>query len=159
MKNKYIDKSACETIIKSNKEDIYLIDGISKLSDFGFRHTAHNNVLAATIQAAAETTLIKGKKYFAILSPSQMSNSNGVLINTPQEYFKKCEVSLTDILTFQSKGCNLIPRRNNGIMTIKIFDEKPNDILVYDAKEVVKYLKDNDKYDENGKVTKIVFMK
>ncbi|RXJ79042.1 hypothetical protein [Arcobacter sp. F2176] len=159
MKNKYIDKSACETIVNSNVEDIYLIDGISKLSAYGFKHKSHNNVLAATIQAAAETTLLKDKKYFAILSPAAMSNLNGVLINTPEEYFKKCEITMGDVLTFQTNKCGLIPRNNNGIMTIKVFSERPHDILVYDANEVIKYLKTNGKYDEDGKVKKIVFMK
>jgi len=158
-KYKLINQSTCAYISSKEGKDIYLIDAISSFSDYGFVHTGINNAVTAALQAAAETTLLTGKSYFAIISPTAISNMNNVLINTPEDYLKNCTTSMGTVLSLGSRNCGVKGVRKNGVITFKVYDERPHDILVYDANEVIQYYKDNDLYDDEERVKDIITFK
>jgi len=119
---------------------------------------------ATTLQIAAEQTLNKGYKYFAFVFPKQISNVDGSLINTPEEFFKKCNSSFGYLKRVATLGA-YNPYRKCGINTdgggitgkfgIIMFKKRPKDILVYDAKYVLDYLKKHNLYDDDIKLKKV----
>jgi hypothetical protein len=155
-KYKLINQSTCAYISSKEGKDIYVVDAISSFSDYGFVHMGINNAVTAALQAAAETTLLANKSYFAIISPTAISNMNNILINTPEDYIKNCTTSMGTVLTLSSSNCGVKGTRKNGVITFKAYDERPHDILVYDAKEVIQYYKDNDLYDDEERVEDII---
>lgn len=131
-----------------NNQDVYVVEGLGDANII--THMNLNNSTRAVLQIAAKTTLDKGKKYFAIIEPSLLSNSGASMINTAQEYLKKCEIGL-DGSFFNGDPCSLHIRSPRiGIMMIKIFEEQPSEILTFNAKEVMDYLKESDKLQEAG---------
>lgn len=150
----FIDKTACK--YTEDKETI-LVRGVSNLSSYGFRHLDYNNSTYATLQAAAESTIIKGNKYFTIISPEEISNKNGSLMNTADEFMEKCDTTIADIFTFKWGKCGLHKKnRFVGNMAIHMFKKAPSNVLVYNAQEIVDYLKTKEKYDHEGTVKTIV---
>jgi hypothetical protein len=51
-----------------------------------FSMTKRNNHIVAGIQAAAQDTLSTGYKYFAVVKPNELSNTQGSKINTFIEF-------------------------------------------------------------------------
>ena len=126
--------------------------------------TVSEKLNAVTLQIAAEQTLKKGNKYFAFVFPEQISNVDGSLINTPEEFFKKCNSHfgyLKRVATlgfYRPTGICGINNDDGGILGkfgIIMFKKKPKDILVYDAKYVLDYLKKHDLYDDDKKLKEI----
>jgi len=110
-----------------------------------------------SLEVAAEDTLKKGYKYFAFTYPKTISNINGSTMNTAKEFLKKCngESELASqakfLLTlgfYVPNNCKIF-RRNGmkAVFAIKMYKEKPKDILVYNAKAVLDYLKKTGKYE------------
>jgi hypothetical protein len=139
-----IDSSVCELAKDNNLMVVVGIGDASMLTTGAF-----NNSTAAAIQVAAEATLKREHNYFAIVLPEQISNFKGSMINTPEEFFKKCEIDLGNVFSFNKSPCRIqyvsgSPR--NGRMIISTYLEQPNDTLTFNAKEVLEYLHTEKKY-------------
>lgn len=126
-----------------------------------FTRTARNRgAVMMAMQAAAEQTLSAGDKYFAIVSPSVISNTEGNTMNTPEEWDAKCATysagsamgSLFDDNNLGGRGCgmiwmtsgllgNALTVDHRATLAIVTFKEKPKETLVYDAQAVVDYIK------------------
>ncbi|WP_419768867.1 hypothetical protein [Arcobacter sp.] len=153
----FIDSESCPYIISAKKDSIYLVQAWSNLSNYGFVHKGLNNSVAAAMQAAAQTTFLTKNKYFAIISPIGISNARGILMNTPEEFFEECTTSIGDVLILQSHTCDIIRKpKRSGVLTIQVFKEKPHDILIYDANDVIKYLKENGYYDDDIDIKNLI---
>lgn len=110
----------------------------------------YNKSNAAGLQVAAETTLAKKHNFFAIVYPPKLSTFDGSLVSTPEEFLKKCDVGLKNIYTFSLDPCSIHYHPRGVNLIIATFEQKPLKALVFDAKEVLKYLKDNDRYDKDS---------
>jgi hypothetical protein len=142
----------------SIKEESILILGMSNLSNYGFKNIGFTNAAAGGLQAAAEATKMKGKTHFAIIYPEAISARNGVLMNTAEEFMDKCQLTVTDILTFSGNSCNIFPDKNvqYSQMAIKIYDSEQVDIVTYNADDVISSLKKIGKYDATASVDVII---
>jgi hypothetical protein len=142
----------------SIKEESILIFGLSNLSNYGFKNLSYTNAAAGALQAAAESTKLKGKTHFAIIYPDAISARNGVLMNTAEEFMDKCKLTVADILTFSGNSCNIFPDKQvpYAQMAIKIYDSEQVDIVTYNADDVIASLKKEGKYDAEGSVSVII---
>lgn len=133
--------------------------------DNSMTYDAESKKLNATVlQVAAEQTLKKGYKYFAFVFPKQISNVDGSLINTPEEFFKKCDsnfgyfkkvATLGFYNPYGKCGINTDGGGITGKFGIIMFKKKPENILVYDAKYVIEYLKKHNLYDNDSRLEKV----
>ncbi len=110
------------------------------------------------MQRAAEVTLDRGDLFFAIQRPKLVSNTDGSTMNTPEEFAKKCTnsslasvASAIDAFGFGDYGCHMYTTqyKKSGFLTMVTYSEKPKNILVYDAKYLISFLKKNDLYVED----------
>lgn len=109
----------------------------------------YNNSMHAVMQQAAEHTLASDKKFFAIVSPAPLSNTNGVLINNMDEMVNKCNVGILT-LPFTGSPCRIHNPGNQGAwawIRIAMFDKEQNDFLVYNANNIISYLKKENQFD------------
>ena len=139
-------------------ENDFLVVAGSGRSAYGFIHKNYQNSTYGIIQQAANFALLRDKQYFAISSPSSVSNTNGSLVNTAQGFIKQCGASIGEVFSGGLDNCKIhgSSRGHEAFLTIKIFNEQQNDFLVYDAKEVVAYLKNNDLYDDDAPELRIM---
>jgi len=101
----------------------------------------------STLQAAANTTIKNGYKYFAIDFPDAIANTKGSLINTAEEFIKECSYNTGNVF-FQSnfnKKCNATD--SGAQIRIISYAQKPLDIVVYNAHDVLAYLEENNLLD------------
>lgn len=109
-----------------------------------------NNYIRAAIQKAAEETIALDKKYFAIVKPDKISNMNGININTIEAFNENC---LSKNPFGGSDPCDVVDdgilSNNDSKLLIKVFDDKPEELSVYDAKVVLDTIKSNGNYQEN----------
>lgn len=99
------------------------------------------------LQNAADATLNEGYKYFAIARPMEISTlENKTIMNTPQEFIEKCTPFGGQIANLGNHRCGFDGEKVWAAVLIIAFKEKPLTFLVYDAKEVVDYLKANEFY-------------
>lgn len=127
---------------------------VANFMDRGFFSTSAgylNDVIMYPLQIAAEDTIAMGYSYFSIAKPEEISNINGLMINSAPEYADKCAnnnilksfVVLTDpctVVTGELKspyGANL---------TIYMYKSTPQNHLAYDARQVLMDLKAKDMY-------------
>ena len=104
---------------------------------------------------AADYTIKEGYKYFAIHAPKMISNFENSPINTMEGFMDKCSNSVAghagsmfDAFGLNTYACNMANiNAKKGFFDIVPFKEKPKSILVYTASDVIKYLKDNDKFE------------
>jgi len=90
-----------------------------------------------------------------IAYPTLLSNFQGSLINTPEAYLKKCEISAGNVLTFNADPCDLHPRKKReATLLIATYKEQPSNVLTFNAKETLTYLKDNNLFDPNSSLKK-----
>jgi len=103
------------------------------------------------LEAAAEGTLQEGYKYFAIVEPREIANVKGSLRNTAKEIIEYCDPNSAMVLNFAGgNGLHKCGVRNTQAhMRIALFNEEQTDFTVFNAKEVLDYLKSNDLYDGN----------
>lgn len=157
------DKNECTAFHDFTKKDMrkndtcdyleeYEIIAISAIGDSSpFRATAYNNSTFALLQASAEATMLKKNAHFAFVYPEQISNMSGVLDSTAKEFQKKCEIGIDDLFTFNIDPCKIHERPRVTYGEIAIFNGERHDVITYNAKDVIAYLKKNDLYDENVK--------
>lgn len=106
------------------------------------------------IEVAATTTLENGYRYFAIVKPDEISNLKGSLINTAKEVIEKCSPSKLLQINIYNTGLGLHKcgtYNTRAKLVIAMYKTQPEDFTVFDAKEVIKYLEDNELF-ENRKI-------
>jgi hypothetical protein len=121
-----------------------------------------NNHIIAGIQAAAQDTLSNGYKYFAVVKPNELSNIKGSKINTFAEFKNEC-VSSNPF--GGSDSCNISNDSwlkattaighffgdSSAHLLIKVYKEKPTDIEVYDADQLIKDIKQDKSFQEEAR--------
>lgn len=139
-----LNKAHCE----DNKYELIRVRASSNLSTYGMKYLNFNNSNSAIMQAMAKSTLYQKKKYFAIVEPEIISSFSGAIMNTPDEFFKKCDINMASFFVNRSP-CNLHSNGYGhvGVTTIALYDERPSDLLVYDAQKALEYLKTNNRFD------------
>lgn len=96
------------------------------------------------LQNAADATLKEGYMYFAIARPLEVSTlEKQIVMNTPQEFIEKCTPMGEQIFNIGNRRCGFDGEKVWAAVLIIAFKEKPLTFLVYDAKEVMDYLKEN----------------
>lgn len=138
------DTSVCEM---SDKENLIEINGVGAYSMATISN--YNNSTAAGLQVAAETTLRRNHTYFAIAYPNSISSFNGALVNTAEEYLKQCETNLARSL-FNLDPCGIHLRPRVVAMTIVTYKEQPNDVLTFNANDVLNYLHQEKRFDNES---------
>jgi hypothetical protein len=119
-----------------------------------------NNHLRSGIQKAALDTLKSNKKYFEVIEPKtladkQLSNyeefSKECLSNNPFGGSDPCDI--TDSSFFlRTSGMlgHLMDNDAKAKLLVKIYDEKPTNIKVFDAKELLEAMKAKKELQENA---------
>ncbi|MDD2639932.1 MAG: hypothetical protein PHS65_02970 [Arcobacteraceae bacterium] len=119
-----------------------------------------NNHLRSGIQKAALDTLKSNKKYFEVIEPKtladkQLSNyeefSKECLSNNPFGGSDPCDI--TDSSFFlRTSGMlgHLMDNDAKAKLLVKIYDEKPTNIKVFDAKELLEAMKTKKELQENA---------
>jgi len=102
------------------------------------------------LQNAANLTLNEGYKYFSINRPIQISNFDGSLVNTAEDFIQKCTPPEGQIFDVGNGRCGFNGSTVTEGMMIVVFKEVPKTVLSYDAKNVVEYLKAKEMYREDG---------
>jgi hypothetical protein len=102
------------------------------------------------LQNASQLTLDEGYKYFAFHKPNPISNTNGGLMNTAEEFIKACVPSSANPFEIGQERCGWLGSGAVDEALIVLFKEKPHTIVVYDAKEVIDYLKAHDMFRDDG---------
>ena len=96
------------------------------------------------LQNAADATLREGYTYFTIARPLEISTlEKQTMMNTPQEFIEKCTPMGEQVFNVGNRRCGFDGEKVWAAMLIIAFKEKPLTFLVYDAKEVMEYLKTN----------------
>jgi len=155
------DMSEKSCRIDNDDNKLFLILGESNRSEYGFVHARYNNSTYAVLQASAAATLGKNKKYFSIISPATLSNSSGGLINTVEEFGKKCTINAAQVLIRQLDPCGLHPRSGKGtgaLMVISMSNTQSNDYISWDAKKVIEDLKAAKEYDPTVETKNFLLM-
>ena len=152
------------TMIESHPEyqqkltnDVYLIATHNDSSKSISRASDIEESAYFTLQRAAEVTLARGDKYFAVNAPQAMSNLNGSTINTMEDFIEKCGTSaggsmgsMFDAFGANNYYCNIsgVKIVHYGYIEVAFFKEQPDHVLVWDAQAVIDYLKKEDLYKE-----------
>lgn len=101
------------------------------------------------LQAAANATLNKEYKYFAIIAPQSISNVDGSIKNTAKEVIEFCSPGAMMALSFGGAGLHKCGTYNtNAIIAIALFNEEQTDFVVYNAQEVLDYYHAEEIYDD-----------
>ena len=118
-------------------KDTYIVDALGEASSF--THTNLNNSVRASLQVSAELTLQKDMKYFAIIEPKSVSNTNGSMVTSTKEYLDKCEFAMFENVVSSKCDIHRMPRRT--MLMIKVYKEQPSDVLTFNAQNVISDLK------------------
>lgn len=119
-----------------------------------------NNHIRSGIQKAALDTLTSNKRYFTVLEPKTLADKK---LTTYEQFSKEC---LSDNPFGGSDSCDITNSsfffRTSGVLghfmdndseaklLIKIYNEKPSNIAVFDAKEVLEAMKVKKDLQENA---------
>lgn len=119
-----------------------------------------NNHLRSGIQKAALDTLKSNKKYFEVIEPKTLADKQ---ISTYEEFSKEClsnnpfggsdPCDITDSSFFlRTSGMlgHLMDNDAKAKLLIKIYDEKPIDTNVFNAKELLEDMKAKKELQENA---------
>ena len=93
-------------------------------------------------QENAEFALSIGAKYFRVVRPF---DSSADMMSTPAELRDRCFDHLFIGNIIGSDYCVYI-KKHVAMDTVQYFKERPKDFLVFDAQEIIDYLKDEDLY-------------
>lgn len=104
----------------------------------------YNESNEAILQMAALYTLQKKHNFFAIAYPESLSNFNGSIVQSAQEFFNQCNIHIGNFVLLNSDPCNLHANETLGQIGIVTYEKKPTHPLTYDANEVMKYLDEED---------------
>lgn len=133
------------------------IIGAGEGKEFGFINHAKllNNAINYPLQLAAEKTLESGMKYFAILDPVTISNDGPAGVGTAEEYVNKCATnSFVESMAYLKNPCGIAKGNLNfpagGVLKIKMYNDndRPKNILTYDAMAVIQYFKASESFQE-----------
>lgn len=154
----------CEKVLGKFSKDTSVCDLVANNEVIGFdargdssmlTHISYNNSTRAAIQVASDFTDDTGYKYFAFAHPAPISNFKGSLINNTKDYLDKCEINAGNVLTFNTDPCKLHPRiKREATVAIVRYKERPSNVLVYDANEVLSYLEEKGLYDPGSSIGK-----
>jgi hypothetical protein len=119
-----------------------------------------NNHLRSGIQKAALDTLKSNKKYFEVIEPKtladkQLSNyeefSKECLSNNPFGGSDPCDITNSSFF-LRTSGMlgHLMDNDAKAKLLVKIYDEKPTNIKVFDAKELLEAMKAKKELQENA---------
>ncbi len=126
-----------------------------------FQAEARNKANILAIEAAAKSTIKNGYRYFSIdLPKGAVSNTHGSLVHSAKDYIKTCNTNSTgkeigaSLLTLGMfsvtlpDSCHIASKAGDGKGWLRIyaFKTQPLNYTSYDAKAVIKYLKDNKMY-------------
>ncbi len=126
-----------------------------------FQAETRNNANILAIEASALSTIKNGYRYFSIdLPKGAVSNTYGSLVNSAKNYIKTCNTNSTgkelgvSLLTLGlvvvklPDSCHIasIAGDGEGWLRIYAFKNQPLNYTSYNAKAVIKYLKDNKLY-------------
>ncbi len=105
------------------------------------------------LQVAAEATLKEGKQYFYIIKPDEISNVKGSMMSSGKEYLEKCLSSSGVMLNVGGMGLHKCGVSNNTMakLVIGMSDKRPENMMSYDANEVITELKAQGLYDDGKK--------
>lgn len=135
----------------SVEKDLYhiLATGDSALGN----HTMWTNATITALQTAAVGTIQMGYNYFAIKAPAKISNFAGNTMNTAEEYVKECSTSMAQLI-YQRDPCEVHSRGSKrvGDLLVKMYVVQPVEVVTYDAKAVIEYLKKEELYFEDGDI-------
>lgn len=119
-----------------------------------------NNHLRSGIQKTALDTLKSNKKYFEVIEPKtladkQLSNyeefSKECLSNNPFGGSDPCDITNSSFF-LRTSGMlgHLMDNDAKAKLLVKIYDEKPTNIKVFDAKELLEAMKAKKELQENA---------
>ena len=112
---------------------------------FATSASAERASLSNVMQIAAEQTLATGNRYFAIVKPDKVSNTNGSTMNTMKEFIDKCYPAALST-AFSLNKCD-VAYVGNGSALIRMSKTQSEQYTMYDANEVLSELKKQDFYD------------
>ena len=143
---------------KELKEPIYLIATHNDSSNSLSRAKDVEEAAVFTLQYAAELTLERGDSYFAINAPYTISNFDGSTVNNMDDFTKKCIGSgfggfgsAFDAFGLNAYGCNIGSQSSgihDGYLEVAFFKEQPDSVLVWNANDVIAWLKKEDEFKE-----------
>lgn len=134
------------TMLKINTEnpsaEIKIDNGTGVPSWAANESKAFKNVL----EASAKFTLQKGYKYFAIISPNEIANTNGSLRNTAKELLEHCTPNSSLVMNIPGvKGLHKCGTYNTkAILRISMFNKEQEEFTVINAQKVLDFYKEND---------------
>lgn len=137
---------------KNERGDAYTILGnVPEAAMFTTKAGYLNSVIAYPLQIAAEDTLASGHKFFSIARPAELSNVDGIMINSANEYLEKCaNNNVLKGLLVLTNPCMVaygpLERPFGGKLMIHMYDTKPQNHLAYDAAQVLEELKAKNAY-------------
>lgn len=102
------------------------------------------------LQNAAQLTLDEGYKYFAFHKPNAISNTKGGIINTAEEFINACVPSSANPFEIGQGRCGWVGKGATSGALIVFFNQKPYDVLVYDASDTIEYLKSHSLLRDDG---------
>lgn len=118
-----------------------------------------NNHIRSGIQKAALDTLKSNKKYFEVIEPKTLADKN---IDTYELFSKEClsenpfggsdPCDITDSSFFlRTSGVlgHFMDNDSEAKLLIKTYDQKPSNIKVFDANEVLNTMKEKEELQEN----------
>ena len=106
------------------------------------------NAFRDALETAARVTLHKEYKYFAIVTPQDMSNLKGSIKNTAEEALDYCSPSGFLALNINGSGLHKCGTFNTmAKMRIILYNEEQVDFVVYDAQDIIDYYRTEGIYD------------
>jgi len=127
------------------RADVFVHNGAGVPSWSANESEAFENVL----ETAATVTLDKGYKYFAIITPKEISNIDGSLLNTTEEIFSKCVPNSLLFISIPGTGglhkCGT--QNTNANIDIIMYHEEQTDFTVFNASNVLAYMKEHGSYE------------
>jgi hypothetical protein len=105
-----------------------------------------NNTIVHPLQIAAEDAIANGFKYFVIMRPDAIANTNGIMINSVAEYAEKCaNNNILKSLIVLTNPCNIALFDSKypiaGRLMVHMYKEQPSAFISYDASSVITDLK------------------
>lgn len=127
----------------------YRVQGVSDLSISAGHNVKVRNMHA--LQNAAQLTLDRGYKYFAIMEPAgEANNEHGSTINTAAEFMERCTKSSLNWIDSGGETCGLPNEQRAVAIGFYVFNEQPLEMLTYDAKQTLEDIKKLGYYKKEG---------
>jgi len=96
---------------------------------------------AHVLQNAAQLTIDNGFKYFAFIKPSgEISNKEGSLINTAEDFIKHCAPVSLNPFVIGNSNCGWDSETPDAYAIIVMYKKQPLEMTTYDAKSVKEYM-------------------